>query len=148
MVKKIIKKISDFFYSIPGILFISFYKFFTRTRIFNKRRLAGNKSIIFAINHTTDADPIISLIRNSFRKINIFIGEPIDLIAENIIEEFKDFTRPGTYKEIINNINKALEEEFLNLKSEADNLFGTGEEEEFEEGPGELIDPELPKEEH
>ncbi|HJX02129.1 MAG: hypothetical protein A2163_03920 [Actinobacteria bacterium RBG_13_35_12] len=245
------KKISDFFYSIPGILFINFYKLFTRTRIFNTKRLPRDKSVILAINHTADADPIIllaaikkkicfiaesenfgnwltrffmrkfancvpvfkeqfsknvksfkelfnisknknvffgifpegilnkktgfkqfrngaaylsyktklpiipvyihntnrgpesekwiwtnritrgiiSLIMNTFRKIHIFIGEPINPIAENIIEEFKDFTDPGTYKKIINNINEALEKEFLELANEADDLFGTEEEE-------------------
>lgn len=251
MIGNPIKKISDFFYSIPRILFINFYKLFTRTRVFNTKRLPRDKSVILAINHTADADPIIllaaikrricfiaesenfsnwltrffmrkfancvpvfkeqfskniksfkelfkisksknvffgifpegvlnkkngfknfqkgaaylsyktklpiipvyvhntnrgpesekwiwtnritrgiiSLIMNTFRKIHIFIGEPINPIAENIIEEFKDFTKPGTYKKIINNINDALEEEFLELKSEADDLLGTEEEE-------------------
>ena len=263
IIKDLIKKISDFFYSIPRILFIDFYKLFTRTRVFNTKRLPRGKSVILAINHTADADPIIllaaikrricfvaesenfgnwltsffmrkfancvpvfkeqflknvksfkelfhisknknvffgifpegvlnkkngfkpfykgaayfsyktklpiipiyihntnrgpesekwiwtnritrgiiSLITNTFRKIHIFIGEPINPIAENIIEEFKDFTKPGTYKKIIDNINKALEKEFLELESEADDLFGTGEEEE-------PIDSELSKEEH
>lgn len=267
-IKKFIKKISDFFYNIPRVLFINFYKLFTRTKIFNQKRLSGSKSAIFAINHTADADPIIllaavkkkicflaesenfgnwisnffmrkfancvpvfknqflknvksfkelfniskdknvffgifpegelnkengfkkfqkgaayfsyktklpiipvymhnmnkspeskkwiwtnritrgiiSLIRNAFRKVHIFIGEPIDPIAENIIEDFKDFTKPGTYKKIINNINKALEEEFLELKSEADVLFGNRDEE--ESGEEDLIDPELSEEEH
>ena len=251
MARNLIKKISDFFYSIPVILFINFYKLFTRTRVFNTKRLAGRKSVILAINHTADADPIIlldaikkkicfiaesenfgnwltsffmrkfancvpvfkkqleknaksfkelfyilnkknvffgifpegelnkkngfkkfkngaaylsyktklpiipiymhntnrgsdskrwiltnritrgiiSLIINTFRKINIFIGEPINPMAENIIEDFKDFADPGTYKKIINNINEALEKEFLELESEADDLFGTSKEE-------------------
>lgn len=251
MVRNLIKKISDFFYSIPRILFINFYKLFTRTRVFNTKRLPRRKSVILAINHTADADPIIllaaikkkicfiaesenfgnwvtnffmrkfancvpvfkkqlaknvksfkelfyilnkknvsfgifpegelnkkagfkkfkkgaayfsyktklpiipiymhntnrgsnskrwiltnritrgiiSLIINTFRKINIFIGEPIHPMAENIIEDFKDLTDPGTYRKIIDNINKALEEEFLELASEADGLFGTFKEE-------------------
>lgn len=263
MTRNLIKKISDFFYSVPVILFINFYKLFTRTRVFNTKRLPKGKSVILAINHTADADPIIllaaikrkicfvaesenfgnwltsffmrkfancvpvfkeqflknvksfkelfhisknknvflgifpegvlnkkngfkklqkgaaylsyktklpiipiymhntnrgpesekwiwtnritrgiiSIIMNAFRKIHIFIGEPINPIAENIIEEFKDFTDPGIYKKIINNINDALEKEFLELESEADDLFGTGEEEE-------PIDSELSKEEH
>ena len=263
MTRNLIKKISDFFYSVPTILFINFYKLFTRTRVFNTKRLPKGKSVILAINHTADADPIIllaaikrkicfvaesenfgnwltsffmrkfancvpvfkeqflknvksfkelfhisknknvffgifpegvlnkkngfkqfrkgaaylsyktklpiipiymhntnrgpdskkwiwinritrgilSLIINTFRKIHIFIGEPINPMAENIIEDFKDFTYPGTYKKIINNINEALEKEFLELESEADDLFGTGEEEE-------PIDSELSKEEH
>jgi len=251
MAGNLIKKISDFFYSIPRILFINFYKLFTRTRVFNTKRLAGRKSVILAINHTADADPIIllaaikkkicfiaesenfgnwltsffmrkfancvpvfkeqflknvksfkelfhisknknvflgifpegalnkkngfkkfkngaaylsyktklpiipiymhntnrgtdskrwiltnritrgiiSLIINAFRKTNIFIGEPINPVAENIIEDFKEFADPGTYKKIINNINEALEKEFLELASEADDLFGTSKEE-------------------
>jgi len=263
MASNLIKKISDFFYSVPTILFINFYKLFTRTRVFNTKRLPKGKSVILAINHTADADPIIllaaikrkicfvaesenfgnwltsffmrkfancvpvfkeqflknvksfkelfhisknknvffgifpegvlnkkngfkqfrkgaaylsyktklpiipiymhntnrgpdskkwiwinritrgilSLIINTFRKIHIFIGEPINPMAENIIEDFKDFTYPGTYKKIINNINDALEKEFLELESEADDLFGTGEEKE-------PIDSELSKEEH
>ncbi len=263
IIKDLIKKISDFFYSIPRILFINFYKLFTRTRVFNTKRLPKGKSVILAINHTADADPIIllaaikkkiffiaesenfgnwltsffmrkfancvpvfkkqlaknvksfkelfyilnkknvffgifpegelnkkagfkkfkkgaayfsyktklpiipiymhntnrgsdskrwiltnritrgiiSLIINTFRKINIFIGEPIHPMAENIIEDFKDFADPGTYKKIINNINEALEKEFLELASEADDLFGTKEEEE-------PADAALSKEEH
>ncbi|GAG71865.1 unnamed protein product [marine sediment metagenome] len=62
-------------------------------------------------------------------------------MAENIIEDFKDFADPGTYRKIINNINEALEKEFLELASEADDLFGTKEE---EEPP----DAALSKEEH
>lgn len=67
---------------------------------------------------------IISIIINSFRKIHIFIGEPIDPIAENIMQEFKDLTDPGIHKKIIDNINDALEKEFLELADEADDLFG------------------------
>ncbi|MBE3088699.1 MAG: hypothetical protein IMZ41_00285, partial [Actinobacteria bacterium] len=58
MTRNLIKKISDFFYSVPVILFINFYKLFTRTRVFNTKRLPRGKSVILAINHTADADPI------------------------------------------------------------------------------------------
>jgi len=247
MMKILFIKISDFFYSIPRILFINFYKLFIRTSIFNKKRLPENSSVILAINHSSDADPIIilsalkkkiyfiaesenfetwianffmrrfancipvfknqsaknvksfkelfsisnkknvflgifpegrviketdfkqfqkgaayfsyktkfpiipiylhnthkgsdskrwihtfritkgiiSLIVSSFRKVNIFIGEPINPTAENIIEDFKDMTDRKAYKQIIENIHKALIEEFLDLKGEADVLFGT-----------------------
>ena len=260
MIRNLIKKISDFFYSIPRMLFINFYKIFSRARIVNPKMLPRDKSVILAINHTADADPIIllaavkkkiffiaesenfgnwltnffmrkfancvpvfkaqfpkniksfkelfniskgknvffgifpegmlnkkggfkkfqkgaayfsyktklpiipvymhntnispeskkwvwnnrisrgiiSIIINSFRKIHILIGEPIDPIAENIMQEFKDLTDPGSYKGIIDNINDALKKEFLELADEADDLFGTGDEE--------LKDPELSKE--
>jgi 1-acyl-sn-glycerol-3-phosphate acyltransferase len=250
LIKKLPEKISEFFYSIPRIFFINFYKLFTRTRVLNHKRLPVNKSAIFAINHTADADPIlflaaikkkiyflaesenfgnwissffmrrfancipvfkqqlfkniesfkqlfriskeksvffgifpegelnkdselkefkkgaayfsyktklpiipiyihnmnkapdskewiwtnrisrgiISLIMNTFRRIHIFIGEPIDPIAKNILEDFKEFTKPATYKKIINNINSALEEEFLSLKIDAEALTGKEEE--------------------
>lgn len=247
MIKVLFKKISDFFYNIPRILFINFYKLFTRTRIFNKKRLPENCSAILAINHSSDADPIIvlsalkkkiyffaesenfeswianffmrkfancipvfknqstknvksfkelfsisnkknvffgifpegrinkktdlkqfqkgaayfsyktkfpiipiylhntnkgsdskrwiytfritkgiiSLIVNTFRRVNIFIGEPINPTAENIINDLKILTDRKAYKQIIENINEALKEEFLELESEADVLFST-----------------------
>ena len=245
--KKLIIKISDFFYSIPRILFVDFYRLFIRIRFFNKERLPKNKSAIFAINHSTDADPIIilsalkkkiyffaenenfenwltnffmrkfancipvfksqfsknvksfkelfylsnkknvffgiypegmvnkkayfkqfrkgaayfsyktklpiipiylhntnrgpdskrwiwtnritrgisSIIANTFRRINVFIGEPIDPIAENIIKDFEGLADEKTYKQITENIHRALKEEFLELKREADVLFST-----------------------
>lgn len=235
MIKRLNMKISDFFYSIPKILLVDFYRIFIRIRVFNKERLPKNSSAIFAINHTADADPliilsalkkkiyfisesenfsssltnyfmrrfancipvfkgqltknvksfkelfylsnkknvsfgffpegivnkkayfrkfhkgaayfsyktklplipiylhntnrcpdskrciwtnritrgIISIIANTFRKINIFIGEPIDPIAENIIKDFEDLTNGRAYKQITENINRALKEEFL-----------------------------------
>lgn len=244
--RNLIKKISDFFYSIPRILFINFFKIFSRAKIVNPKNLPKDRSVILAINHTVDADPIIllaaikkkiffiaesenfgnwltnffmrrfancvpifkaqfakniksfkelfniskeknvffgifpegmlnkkgglkkfqkgaayfsyktklpiipvymhntnispeskkwvwnnkitrgiiSIIINSFRKIHIFIGDPIDPIAESVMHKFKDLTHPKTYKKIINNINDALEKEFLELASEADCLFG------------------------
>lgn len=243
--RKLIIKISNFFYSIPRILFIDFYRLFIRIRFFNKERLPKNKSAILAINHSTDADPIIilsalkkkiyffaenenfenwltnffmrkfancipifksqfsknvksfkelfylsnkknvffgiypegmvnkkanfkqfrkgaayfsyktklpiipiylhntnrgpdskrwiwanritrgiiSIIANTFRRINIFIGEPIDPIPENILKDFGCLTNEKTYKQITENIHRALKEEFLELKREADDLF-------------------------
>ncbi|OGD33632.1 hypothetical protein A2V94_02065 [Candidatus Atribacteria bacterium RBG_16_35_8] len=89
---------------------------------------------------------IISLVINAYRKINIFIGEPINPIAENILEEFKDFTNPGNYKKVLDNINESLEKEFLDLADEADDLFGTEDEspsgsnfiDDFDENPKKL----------
>jgi len=75
---------------------------------------------------------IIALIINTFRKIHIFIGEPIDPMAENIINDFKNLTDKKTYKHIVENINKALEEEFFELKTEADKLFGNFDEDSTE----------------
>ncbi|MEA2015772.1 MAG: lysophospholipid acyltransferase family protein [Actinomycetota bacterium] len=251
MAGNLFKKISDFFYSVPRILFINFYKLFTRTKIFNKKRIPSDRPAIFAINHSADADPlillaatrkkifflaesgkfgnwisnffmrklancipifknqffnniksfkellsipkgknvffgifpegelnkknklkrfkrgaayfsyktkipiipvymhnmnkapdskkwiwtnrisrgIISLVRNSFRKIHIFIGKPIYPIAKSIKEDFKKLAKPENLKDILSDINEALEDEFFSLKSEADNLFGFSNEE-------------------
>jgi 1-acyl-sn-glycerol-3-phosphate acyltransferase len=244
--RNLIKKISDFFYSIPRIFFINFFKIFLRARVVNPKNLPKDRSVILAINHTVDADPIIllaaikkkiffiaesenfgnwisnffmrkfancvpifkkqffkniksfkelfnisknknvffgifpegmlnkkggfkkfhkgaayfsyktklpiipvymhntnispesrkwvwnnkitrgiiSIIINSFRKIHIFIGDPIDPIAESVMQEFKDLTDPTIRKKVVDNINEALEKEFLELADEADDLFG------------------------
>ena len=66
---------------------------------------------------------IASLIMNIFRRINVFIGEPIDPIAENIVMDFKELTNKNEYKKIINKITTELEEEFIDLKNEASSLF-------------------------
>ncbi len=245
--KKLTIKISDFFYSVPRILFTYFYRIFLRIRFFNRERLPVNRSAILALNHSTDADPIIllgalkkkiyffaenenfdtwvsnffmrkfancipvfksqfsrniksfkelfnisnkdnvlfgiypegvinkktnfrqfrkgaayfsyktklpiipiymhntnkgpdskrwiwtnritrgiiSITINTFRRINFFIGEPIDPIAENIIKDFKDLDDEKSYRQIIENINQALKEEFIELRREADELFST-----------------------
>ncbi len=244
--RKLIIKINGFIYSIPRILFINFYRIFSRARIVNPEKFPDDKPAILAINHTVDADPIIllsvirrkiffiaesenfgnwlsnffmrkfadsipifkahflknvksfkelfrisknknvlfgifpegmlnkkggfkkiqkgaayfsyktrlpiipiymhntnkgpdskkwiwknritrgilSIIINSFRKIHILIGEPIYPIKEKVMRKFKGFTNPGTYKRIINKINDTLEKEFLELASEADDMFG------------------------
>lgn len=250
MMKVLFKKISDFFYSIPRILFINFYKLFTRTSVFNKKKLPENSSVILAFNHSSDADPIIilsalkkkiyffsegenyenwisnffmrkfancipvfkkqskkniksfkelfsisnkknvffgifpegrinketdlqqfhkgaayfsyrtkipiipiylhntnkgpdsnrwiftniitrsliSLAINTFRKVNVFIGDPVNPVAENIIEDFKDLADRKAYREIIENIHEALKEEFSELQGEANILSDTPEE--------------------
>lgn len=66
---------------------------------------------------------IIALIINSFRKIGVFIGEPIDPLAENITKDLKVLADKKTYKKIVENINRALEKEFLELKRQAEELF-------------------------
>jgi len=62
---------------------------------------------------------IISLFTNTFRRIHVFIGDPIDPIAENIIKELKGLTDKNEYKIIIDKITEELEKEFLELKEEA-----------------------------
>jgi 1-acyl-sn-glycerol-3-phosphate acyltransferase len=66
---------------------------------------------------------ILSLVMNTFRRINLFIGEPIDPMAENIVEDLKEITDKNVYKKAIEIINNELEKEFCKLRDEADNLF-------------------------
>jgi 1-acyl-sn-glycerol-3-phosphate acyltransferase len=66
------------------------------------------------------AEGILALILNIFRKIHIFIGNPIDPMAENIIKDMYIVSDKNSYKTIIKNINDALYQEFLDLSNAAD----------------------------
>jgi 1-acyl-sn-glycerol-3-phosphate acyltransferase len=69
---------------------------------------------------------IASLFMNTYRRIHVFIGDPIDPIAENIMEELSDLTDKNEYKKIIDKITEELKKEFLELKEEADILSISG----------------------
>jgi 1-acyl-sn-glycerol-3-phosphate acyltransferase len=244
-------KIADFFFSIPRVLFINFFKLFVVIRVFDQNKIPKDSSAILAINHTTGADPIvllgavrkkiyfiasaknfgsrftdffmrrfansfpihkehfmkntatfkelftisrkknvlfgiypegrlnkedkldsfqkgvaylsyktslpiipiymhdlrkgvhpdsfiakssvaegiISIIANTFQRINVFIGDPINPTAENIIDDFKDLTDSKNYRSTIDEINRALIEEFSELQDEAAGTLGVGGEE-------------------
>ena len=244
-------KIADFFFSIPRVLFVNYFKLFVRIRVFDHNKIPKDSSAILAINHTTGADPIvllgavrkniyfiassdnfgtrltnyfmrrfansipiykkrfmknastfkelftisrkknvlfgiypegrlnkegkldsfkggaaylsyktrlpiipvyihklrkgvhpdsfiarsnvaegiISIIANTFQRINIFIGDPINPTAENMIDDFKDFVDAKNYKAALDDINQALLEEFSGLQEEADDMFSAGDEE-------------------
>jgi len=238
-------KILNGFYNLPRILIINFYRLFIRIRVINAKKIPGDKSAIFAFNHTTGADPLIalgalrkkiifvtdsdrfsnrfttfffrkftnsipifkeqlnkniksfkelfsasgnkkvffgifpegelykndkfgkfrggtaylsyktklpiipvylhnlskgpgentwlgrhpvaegvmSLLMNTFRRVHVFIGEPIDPVAENIMEDLKELADKNAYKKAIQLITLELEEEFQELRLEADELF-------------------------
>ncbi len=244
-------KIADFFFSIPRVLFINFFKLFVRIRVFDHNKIPKDSSAILAINHTTGADPIvllgavrkkiyfvassdnfgtrltnyfmrrfansfpiykkhfmknastfkelftisskknvlfgiypegrlnkegkldsfkggaaylsyktrlpiipvyihnlrkgvhpdsfiarsnvaegiISIIVNTFQRINVFIGDPINPTAENIIDDFKDFVDVKNYKTALDDINRALLEEFSGLQDDANDMFSAGDKE-------------------
>jgi len=244
---KLKEKILEFFYSIPRVLFINFFKLFVRIRVFNLKKIPDVRSAILAINHTTGADPIIllgavgkkiyfiasarnfgtrltnffmrrftnslpifkeklmkntstfkelfhiskkdnvligifpegklnkkgrlesfhkgaaylsfrtrlpiipvymhnlrkgvssksffarsnvaegiiSIIANTFHRINIFIGDPVNLTAENIADEFWGPVDARGYRTAIDDINRALIKEFSELEEEAHELFTT-----------------------
>jgi len=239
------EKFLDFFYSIPRVLFINFFKLFVRIKVYNLEKIPEDKSAILAINHTTGADPIVllgavgkkiyfiaassnfstrftasfmrrftnslpiykegnmkntstfkelfliskkdntlfgifpegklnkkgklepfhkgaaylsyktrlpiipvymhdlrigahpdsfiarsnvaegivSIIANTFQKINVFIGDPINPTAEKIVEDFKGLTDARNYKAAIYEINESLSEEFTELEEEAVELL-------------------------
>ena len=67
---------------------------------------------------------IVTIFLNMFRRIHIFIGEPINPLAESIIKDFQDFTDKKAYKEMIDEINRSLSAEFLELEKEAKKIIG------------------------
>jgi len=69
---------------------------------------------------------IYSLFSNTFRKIHIFIGSPINPVAENILSDLKELADKDSYKDIIRSITSRLENDYFELKKEADSLFGQG----------------------
>ena len=69
------------------------------------------------------AEGIFSIIVNTFQKINVFIGDPINPTAESIAEDFKGLTDARNYKAAIDEINEALSEEFIELEEEADEIL-------------------------
>jgi hypothetical protein len=76
------------------------------------------------------AEGIISIIANTFQRINVYIGDPINLTAENIIDDFKSLVDAKNYRSSINEINRALIEEFSELQDEAAGTLGVADEEE------------------
>lgn len=62
---------------------------------------------------------IYSLFSNFFRKIYVFIGDPINPVAEEIYTDFKEFTDKKSYKKIVKKLTDELEKEFIQLKEEA-----------------------------
>ena len=69
------------------------------------------------------SEGVFAIALNLFRRINIFIGNPIDPIAENIINDFKDITANKNYKEIVNNIHENMEKNFWELQDEAEDIL-------------------------
>jgi 1-acyl-sn-glycerol-3-phosphate acyltransferase len=242
---KLKEKILEFFYSIPRVLLINFFKIFVRIQVFNLKNIPDDQSAILAINHTTGADPIvllgavgkkiyfiasarnfgtrftnffmrrftnslpvfkekpikntatfkelfsiakrdnvlvgifpegklnkkgklesfhngaaylsfrtrlpiipvymhnlrkgvssesffarsnvaegiISIIANTFHRINVFIGDPINPTAENIADDLKGLIDTKGYRAAIADINSALIKEFSELEKEAGGLF-------------------------
>jgi len=71
----------------------------------------------WARNNVTEG--IISIVANTFHKINVFVGDPINPTAERIAEDFKGLADARNYKAAIDEINETLSEEFGDLEEEA-----------------------------
>lgn len=56
---------------------------------------------------------IASLFMNTYRRILVFIGDPIDPMSENIMEELKELTDKKEYKKIIDKITEELKKELF-----------------------------------
>lgn len=69
------------------------------------------------------AEGIMALILNLFRRINIFIGNPIDPIAENIIKDFKQLEDEKGYRDIVDEIHEEMEKGFWELQDEAHEIL-------------------------
>lgn len=50
---------------------------------------------------------------NTYMRIYAFIGDPIDPMAENIMEELKELTDKKEYKKIIDKITEELKKELF-----------------------------------
>jgi len=106
MIKKIIKELIYKFCTLLKILFINSYRLFTRIKIFNIKRIPDGKSVIFAINHITGADPIILLA--SFKKKIYFLAD-----SKLFSTKFTNFF----FRKITNSIPVFKEDHVKNFKS-------------------------------
>lgn len=82
---------------------------------FGKDRMLGKFVVLEGIS---------AIFLNAFNKVNVFIGNPIDPIAENILKDFKELKSKASLKELTDDINDSLSDEFWNLKKEAENYAG------------------------
>ncbi|MCE5330012.1 1-acyl-sn-glycerol-3-phosphate acyltransferase [bacterium] len=110
------KRIKEFFYSLPRIIVVNLYKLIVRIKVFNFSRIPANEQVIFAINHVTGADPILIMaalkkrlvffaISDDFKNkfTNLFfrkVGNAIPVFQKNLYKNF------GSFKELISNKGK------------------------------------------
>ncbi|MDD3520703.1 MAG: lysophospholipid acyltransferase family protein [Actinomycetota bacterium] len=62
---------------------------------------------------------LITIFFNQFKKVHIFIGEPIDPMADNILKDFQNMSEGQEYKNIIEKIHDSLNNEFFKLENES-----------------------------
>ena len=66
---------------------------------------------------------MIALGYNLFRRVNIFVGNPIDPIAENIINDFKELGNGKSCREMVTEIHEEMEKNFWDLQDEAQEIL-------------------------
>jgi 1-acyl-sn-glycerol-3-phosphate acyltransferase len=66
---------------------------------------------------------IISLAFNLFRRVNIFIGNPMEPIAQNILNDFLELKNKKSYREMVLEIHEEMEKNFWDLQDEAEEIL-------------------------
>ncbi|MHB1376082.1 MAG: lysophospholipid acyltransferase family protein [Candidatus Humimicrobiaceae bacterium] len=66
---------------------------------------------------------ILALGLNLFRRVNIFIGNPMDPIAENIVSDFMELKNKKSYREMVTEIHEEIEQNFWDLQDEAEEIL-------------------------
>ena len=67
---------------------------------------------------------LITITLNFFKRIHIFIGNPIDPTADNVVADFEHLASGKQYKEILDSINQDLIKECLLLEEQSNDLLG------------------------
>ncbi len=117
-----IKKIKQFFYSIPRILLINIYRLFIRIRIINTNNTDIQGPAIFVINHITGADPIFIL--TAFKKRIFFMADSDDFkywLTNFFMRKCADSV--PVFKEAIGKNFKSFKE-LLKIKLHKNEFFG------------------------
>jgi 1-acyl-sn-glycerol-3-phosphate acyltransferase len=66
---------------------------------------------------------IIALGFNLFRRVNIFVGNPVDPIAESILNDFRELKDKKSCKEMVEKIHEEMEKNFWDLQDEAEEIL-------------------------
>jgi len=66
---------------------------------------------------------MIALGFNLFRRVNIFVGNPIDPIAESIINDLRELKNKKSYRELVTEIHEEMEKNFWDLQDEAEEIL-------------------------
>ena len=77
--------------------------------------------IILEENKVTEG--MIALCLNLFRRVNIFVGNPMDPMAENIINDFMELKNKKSYREMVEEIHEEMEKNFWDLQNEAEEIL-------------------------